>query len=125
MKGTIKSSDEIGLIIKTGKRVKTASMIAYISSHRKLSTASRTACCGRVAVVAGKRLGSAPRRNKAKRWIREALRAKTETGHFGGGTDVVLIATEEMFRSGFSGVMKDMEALASMIHRTAESRTCL
>jgi len=82
---TIKSSREIDSIFRDSRRVAHPLVIALISN-----TPQGRGPEGRVAFVAGRRIGSAVRRNRAKRVLRAATRA---AGGPWSGFDVVLIAT--------------------------------
>jgi len=81
---TIKSSREIDAIFRGGKRTANSSLIVLTRS-----TPTGRDPRGRVAFVAGKKLGSAVTRNRSKRILREAVnRARGPWP----GVDVVLIA---------------------------------
>jgi ribonuclease P protein component len=84
MRRTIKSKNEINALFRHGTRVQTASVLAIVAEH---------AAPGRIAVIAGKRLGNAPQRNRAKRLIREAA---CKGGAPWAGYDVLLIARERL-----------------------------
>jgi ribonuclease P protein component len=101
VKGTIKSTDEISSLFKTAQKFTTGTLIALI--HK---TDGERGLSGRVAFVAGKRLGSAPRRNRAKRLLREAVR---RTGVPRDDIDVVFIAREKTASSPLATVVEDME----------------
>jgi ribonuclease P protein component len=100
VKGTIKSTDEISSLFKTAQKYTTGSLIALIgTTDRERGTG------GRVAFVAGKRLGSAPKRNRAKRLLREAAR-KTDAPWF--DMDIVFVAREKTTTTSLSMVVEDM-----------------
>jgi ribonuclease P protein component len=68
----------------------------------------RTCLRGRLAFVAGKRLGSAPERNRAKRLMREAahqLKAPWDD------RDVVFVARDKTVTATLDAVVRDMECL--------------
>jgi ribonuclease P protein component len=68
---------------------------------------------GRIAVIAGKRLGAAPRRNRAKRLIREAVRQSDARWP---GYDVLLIARERLFDGGLMLVQSDIQRITARLH---------
>lgn len=81
---TIKSSAEIDRIFRTGRRVAHPLVIALVAP----ATPGRD-LEGRVAFIAGKRLGNAVKRNRGRRVLRAAARQAGGPWH---GFDVVLIA---------------------------------
>ena len=83
--GTIKSSREIDSIFRDSQRVAHPLFIALIAR-----TPEGRGPEGRVAFIAGRRMGSAVRRNRAKRVLRAAVRS---AGGPWSGFDVLLIAT--------------------------------
>ena len=66
----------------------------------------------RFGVAAGKSIGNAVRRNRAKRLMREAVRSQLEL--VAPGWDIMLIARRPMARSGVQDVR---DALASLLLR--------
>jgi len=82
---TIKSSGEIDQIFKKSTRVAHPHLIALIAP-----TPEGRGREGRVAFIAGKRLGNAVARNRSKRVLRAAVR---RAGGPWDGYDVVLIAS--------------------------------
>ena len=84
---TIKSSREIDSIFRDSRRVAHPLVIALIAK-----TPEGRGHDGRVAFIAGKKLGPAVQRNRAKRVLREAARA---AGGPWPGFDVALIATRK------------------------------
>jgi len=60
-------------------------------------------------VLAGKRLGSAPQRNRAKRLIREAAR---KHGAPWPGLDALLVARESLIGQGQEAADRDMARIA-------------
>lgn len=81
---TMKSSREIDAVFRGGRRSAQPSMIVLASR-----TPDGRGLQGRVAFVAGKKIGNAVRRNRSKRVLREAVR---RTGGPWRGYDVVVIA---------------------------------
>lgn len=101
MRGTIKSTDEIDTLFKTAQRISTANLIVLLSE-----TKGKRGLTGRVAFIAGKRLGSAPLRNRAKRLMREAAFYAQAPWD---GFDVVFIARNETASAKLVELVKDME----------------
>ena len=81
---TIRSSDEIGAIVRSGKRLQASSVTVLIAR-----TPEQRDPRGRVAFIAPKKLGPAVLRNRAKRLLREAYRA-SHASH--AGQDLILMA---------------------------------
>lgn len=81
---TIKSSREIDVIFRESRRAADPLVIALVTP-----TPERRDPAGRVAFVAGKKLGNAVHRNRAKRVMRAAV---ARAGGPWPGWDVVLIA---------------------------------
>jgi len=77
----IRISSEIGSVLKTGRKIKTK---WYRLFYRPMETEEI-----RFAVIVGRRLGNAVRRNRAKRRFRELLRK--EIPRHAGGVDIILI----------------------------------
>ena len=82
--GTIKSSREIDKIFRESRRAAHPLLIALVAP-----TPEGRGPMGRVAFIAGKRLGGAVLRNRCKRVMREAVR---RAGGPWSGRDVLLIA---------------------------------
>lgn len=85
-RSTIKSSREIQEIFSESRRVAHPMVVALIAR-----TPAGRGHAGRVAFVAGKRLGNAVLRNRAKRVLRAAVRRADGPW---AGRDVVLVARE-------------------------------
>jgi ribonuclease P protein component len=81
---TIRSSREIDSVFRTARRAAHPLVIAMAAP-----TPGGRAASGRVAYIAGKKLGSAVVRNRAKRLLRAATR---QAGGPWPGSDVLLIA---------------------------------
>lgn len=81
---TIKSSGEIDSLFEHGTRASNARVAVLVSP-----TPSGRGPTGRVIVIAGKRIGSAVLRNRARRVLRESIR---RLGGPWAGYDVALIA---------------------------------
>jgi len=81
---TITSSREIDTVFRDGKRYATPVLTALVNK-----THEERGPQGRVAFIAGKKLGNAVLRNRSKRVMREAVR---RAGGPWRGADVLLIA---------------------------------
>ncbi len=103
---TIKSNDEISRIFSEGKRYSNpyATIIA-VKAQNALSTSENCeqhGPCGRVAFIAGKKLGNAVWRNSAKRRLREIYRSLQELS---AGCDILFIARSAILRESYSKVL--------------------
>ena len=107
-KHTIKSSQEIVRVLKEGKRYNHALLTLYI-----LKTPEYRDPSGRVAYIAGKKLGGAVWRNRSKRVLRAACRfiggpvphhdillVAKKTTEPAGSTDVGIAIKTLLIRSG-------------------------
>lgn len=103
MKNTIKSTNEISSLFDGARRYKAKTFIALIGEHN-----DRRGLNGRVAYIAGKRLGSAPLRSRAKRRLRAAVAA---AGGGGGGHDLVFIASKATLLADFQEIVSDIKRL--------------
>lgn len=83
---TIKSSRDVETVFRCGRRAAHPVLIALVNP-----TSEGRGLNGRVAFIAGKRLGNAVRRNRAKRVLRGAV---ARAGGPWRGFDVALIARE-------------------------------
>jgi ribonuclease P protein component len=110
--GTIKSTDEISLLFKTARRITTGGLIVLYQTALNQSTKDGRDPQGRVAFIAGKRLGAAPIRSRAKRRMREAARA---AGAPWVGVDVAFVARERTARLPYEALKRDMECARARI----------
>ena len=86
MRNTVKSKRDIDRLFKEGwKKTNPYAVILVVPSPAGIEA-------GRVAFVAGKKVGGAPSRNRAKRVLREAARA---IGAPWAGYDVAFVAREK------------------------------
>lgn len=107
MKDTIKSSREIDSMFRSAAKAGSHSLLVLA---RK--TPEKRGPTGRVAFVAGKRLGGAVRRNRAKRVLRQAAR---DLGGPWPGWDVVLVARKPAEGVGRDILAREMTALLSQV----------
>jgi putative membrane protein insertion efficiency factor/ribonuclease P protein component len=99
MKGTIKSKDQITLLFDNGQKFSAASMLAiYLSTNQS----------GRLAFIAGKKLGAAPLRSRAKRRLREAAALQAAPWD---GYDVVFVARKGAIQNDFKEIEADIKRL--------------
>jgi len=109
----IKSSTDISELFSYGKRLHTKS-VTIIWKERSSVNDARETCQhdqdGRVAVIAGKKLGNAVWRNSAKRRMREICRA---IGGPWDGFDVVLLAKGSLMRRSYSDVLCECRTAVS------------
>ncbi|MBA4369967.1 MAG: ribonuclease P protein component [Coriobacteriaceae bacterium] len=103
---TIKTSREIDRVFRDGARV-SHPLITAIGAISPAEAAG----AGRVAFIAGKKVGGAVRRNRAKRVMREACR---RTGGPWAGWDIALVARAE---TGASGASELEAALSALVRR--------
>jgi ribonuclease P protein component len=104
---TIKSSREIDSVFKESRRASTSLVTALIKE-----TPEGRGRDGRVAFVAGKRIGNAVVRNRSKRVMRATVRRAQGPWP---GYDVVLIANA---RTGIASSEQLDEALSVLIRRS-------
>ncbi|WP_423803638.1 ribonuclease P protein component [Parvibacter caecicola] len=101
---TIKSSNDISSLFECGKRFKSP-YITFIVSARESSTEEEPFTHGpqgRVAFIAGKKLGNAVWRNRAKRRMRAIC---CDLGGPWPGSDIVFLAKSAVTRETYSKVL--------------------
>ena len=98
---TIKSSAEITRLFNEGKRVTTPELSLIV-----LRNEGQHDHQGRVAFIAGKKLGNAVWRNRAKRRMREACR--TVGGPF-AGYDVAFVARKKATETPYAELVKNLQ----------------
>ena len=96
MLDTIKSSAEISALFAQGKRFHTPHLTLIVLRNEKQHDPR-----GRVAFIAGKKLGNAVWRNAAKRRMREVCRA---LGGGWAGCDVIFLAKSGILKTSYSKV---------------------
>lgn len=75
--------------------------------------------CTRFGVAAGRSVGGAVQRNRAKRWLREAVRG--QLGCVTPGWDVVLLARRPIMRTHFQELQTAVVALLHKAHLLQEN----
>lgn len=91
---------EFSRVYREGRRYPGESLVLYV----RQTEASR-----RIAVTAGRGLGGAVARNRAKRRLREAL--KTLEGRMCPSGDIVLVARSRAGTTSFPDIVAEMESL--------------
>jgi len=109
---TIASSEAIGRVLKRGRRCNGDLLSLYSLSYTTQAEAE-AAPAGRVAFIAGKKLGGAVWRNRAKRVLRAAL---AQTGGTRAGYDVLLVANAHTAASSSNDVADDLSLLLRKAH---------
>ena len=103
---TITSSTEISQLFSSGKRIKTP-YVTFIVGERASDTQrgadEQHDQCGRVAFIAGKKLGNAVWRNRAKRRLRALCR---DLGGPWPDKDVVFLARASLCRASYGDVLR-------------------
>lgn len=99
---TIKSSTEISYIFANGKRFTASSIVLLVQKKAQHDQK------GRVAFVAGKKLGNAVWRNRSKRRLREICRA---LGGPWDGLDVVFMARRDTADCPYGQLLADGKRL--------------
>lgn len=100
---TIKSSTEVSRIFTEGKRFNARSLTLLVYRNKEQHD-----CDGRVAFIAGKKLGSAVWRNRAKRRMRTLC---YECKASWSGYDVLFIAKRATTEEPFSRLQEDRNIL--------------
>ncbi|MCD6516611.1 MAG: ribonuclease P protein component [Candidatus Aminicenantes bacterium] len=96
-KERIRKKREFSLIYKKGNRYRGKYfIIIYLPNGGSQS---------RLAVVAGKKIGNAVKRNKAKRWIKALYRRNKNL--LEDSTDLIFIAKENIFKAPWKNLQKD------------------
>ena len=111
---TIKSSTEISSLFKRGTRLDSPCITILVDTQTEGHGPT-----GRVAFIAGKKLGGAVWRNKAKRRMREIAR---EAGAPWDGYDVVFIAKKRLTEEMYSKVLQQTENLIATYFSDREGK---
>lgn len=107
MLDTIKSSADISLLFARGKRLHTPYLTFIV-----LRTEKQHDPRGRVAFIAGKKLGNAVWRNNAKRRMRAICR---DLGGPWPGSDVIFLAKSNIGRVSYSKVLAACSAASERL----------
>jgi ribonuclease P protein component len=75
----------------------------------------------RFGFTATKRLGSAVKRNRAKRRLKEAVRLVAPS-YARAGYDYVVIARQETLKHSFPDIVKELQTALRRVHRNATNR---
>jgi ribonuclease P protein component len=123
LKHTITSNEEVNRLFIDARKSVQSNLIVLCAAELPKSGQA-----GRVAYLAGKRLGSAPKRNRAKRLLREAARLE---GAPWPGFRVVLVARHaglecgvETFRSDLARAFRELCQNGPKAGRVAAAATC-
>ncbi|WP_296011043.1 ribonuclease P protein component [uncultured Adlercreutzia sp.] len=103
---TIKSSAEISQLFSSGKRIGTPYLTLIVrecANDAAQSDDRRHGPQGRVAFIAGKKLGNAVWRNRAKRRLRAVCH---DLGGPWTGYDVIFLAKSPLCQASYSKVLK-------------------
>lgn len=106
---TIKSSAEISQLFSTGRRLKTPYLTLIVGEQPKgkpKGDEEQHGLCGRVAFIAGKKLGNAVWRNRAKRRMRALCR---DLGGPWAAQDVVFLAKASLCKAPYGQVLQACE----------------
>jgi ribonuclease P protein component len=107
----IRKSDEYTYVLQNGRRLRGR----FVSAYWTRSEDAPEDAPNRVGIAAGKRLGTAPVRNRLKRHIREAYRRNKRELPCRGFT-IVFLATPSMIGRSWDDVQTDIR---SLLHRIA------
>lgn len=102
----LRSSREVSSTLRSGRRRAGRFSVVHATDHDLPVT--------RLTVVASKKVGSAVRRNRAKRLLREAARRQ----QWGPGQDVVLVARASTPTAHLDDVVADLEAATRQLGAT-------
>lgn len=119
---TIKSSTEISQLFSTGKRYKTRYVTFIVGDETSAQDRGNEAqhdLPGRVAFIAGKKLGNAVWRNQAKRRMRALCR---EMGGPWAGKKVVFLAKGALTQAPYGKVLGECEGIARKFSSSEEAR---
>ena len=107
MRGTVKSKAEIDSLFKTGRRYRAHGLILITKP-----TPEQRGHYGRVAYIAGKKLGNAPTRNRAKRLLRHAV---AQAGGAIPGIDMVYVAQSRILDMEYARIEDECKMLREKV----------
>ncbi|MDE8701628.1 ribonuclease P protein component [Adlercreutzia equolifaciens] len=119
---TIKSSIEISELFAKGRRIKTPFVTLIVKKHfqeKSFGDDEQHGPSGRVAFIAGKKLGNAVWRNRAKRRMRAVCQS------LGGpwqGYDVIFLAKSSVCETSYSKVLKACEGAVERLASGKDGR---
>ena len=120
---TIKSSTEISQLFSAGKRYKTPYVTLIVGEHDSDTNRAQDVqhdLPGRVAFIAGKKLGNAVWRNRAKRRMRAICQ---ELGGPWPQKDVVFLARSSLCRVSYDKVLRASgDAVQRLLNEGKEAR---
>ncbi len=96
---SLTSSQQIGHVRRNGRAFPNHYLVTLALPNEQENS--------RIAVVAGKRVGNAVRRNRAKRMIREVIRAQAQ--NMPTGMDMMVIARQPIADANFKQLTKAFE----------------
>lgn len=108
----LKKNKQFQAVYKTGKSYANKYLVIYILPNRG------SEC--RVGFAAGKRLGSAPKRNRAKRLLREAFRLNQH--RLKSGFDLIFIARIPLIGLDFDSVNRNFNELINRARLLTEKQ---
>lgn len=113
----IKSSTEISDLFSHGRRIHTHFFTLIVTSHNDRANNSS----GRVAFIAGKKLGNAVWRNSAKRRMREVCR---QAGGPLDGYDIVFLAKRKVCSAEYLEVVRACERAFGELESREIAKSC-
>ncbi len=103
MKGTLKSRKLIQALFQRGRKLRgKGCLVLYLSPTEKVAEPAE------VAFIAGKKLGKAWLRNRAKRRLREAWRQVTAKTPLEPGLKVAVVANQWTLQVPFSELVREL-----------------
>jgi ribonuclease P protein component len=112
---TITASEQIACLLRSGRRLRSDCVTIFVKARSEQSDVS-----GRVAFIAGKRLGNAVLRNRCKRVLRAAWQAQESEGaSFFANNDILLVANKRTAKRGTPAVA---QALRELLGQAAKDK---
>ncbi len=100
MKDTIKNKKYIDFLFKNGKKISTKTILIIVDENKQRVP------LGRVAFIAGKKIGNSPKRNYAKRIMRHAF---YEANINIKNLNIIFVAKKNILNSNFLSVIDDIK----------------